>query len=218
MNYDNLSNNDDDLFAESTSSSTISNENISSSELNIDNLLSSLDVNLDNIDSMLFRARIVTTLIDTSNKFIYETNSYNRSIFNTLNSLTNGEFQYTLYAETLEESIFRRVLILEFLNSCTDQMDEKILSLLSKATNTTIDSKFINTYIVAMKNILVFSIDYNISVYHTLCEKINRQPIDFDIELNSHIVESYINSSSYINSVFTNIRKSLGFGTAIESN
>ncbi len=214
MNYDNLSNNDDDLFSDEPLSKPTEN---TASDLNIDNLLNSLDINLEDIDSMIFRAKVVTSLIDTSNAFIYETNSYNRSIFNTLNSLTNGQFQYSLYAETLEESIYRRIIILEFLNSCTDQLDEKILAFLSRATNANFDNRFVNTYLVAMKNILVFSIDYNIAIYHKLCEQISRQPIEFDLDTNSDMVSSYLGSSTYINNVFTNIKSSLGFGTKLES-
>lgn len=215
MNYDNLSSNDDDLFSDDNVS-TSSSETIDS-PINIDNLLSSLDVNLEEIDSMIFRSKVVTSLIDSSNSFIYETNSYNRTIFNTLNSLTNGQFQYTLYAETLEESIYRRLVILEFLNSCTEQLDEKMLAFLSKVTNAKFDNRFINTYLVSMKNILSFSIDYNVSIYHKLCELVGRQPIEFNLDLNSDMVTSYLGSSTYINNVFTNIKSSLGFGTKLES-
>lgn len=214
MNYDALSNNDDDLFSDNSSDNT--NQTFTS-DSGIDNLLNSLDINLEEVDSMLFRARIVTTLIDTANKFVYETNSYNRTIFNTLNSLTDGQFQYTLYAETLEEGIYRRLLVLDFLKSCTDEMDEKILALISKATSSNLDSRFINTYIVSMKNILEYSIDYNISIYNKICEQINRSPISFDIDNNFDLMHTYINPTSYINSVFTNIKKSLGFGIKLES-
>lgn len=213
MNYDEISSNDDDLFNEIPSSSFKSQ-----AEENIDTLLNSLNIDTDQVDAILFRAKVVTSLLDSSHSFIYETNSYNRAIFNTLNSLTNGQFQYNLYAETLEETIFRRLIILEFLDSCTDKMDENILSFISKVTKTTIDSRFINTYFNALKNILQFSIDYNVSLYHELCQSINRHPIDFDVNLDSDVVSSYISSNSYINNVFTNIRKSLGFGTNLESN
>lgn len=215
MDYNGLSSDDDDLFSENTTQEKTTF--VSDTETNLDNLISSLEINEDFINDILFRSRVIVSLLDTSNKFIYETNSYNRAIFNTLNSLTNNQFQYTLYAETLEESIYRRFIILEFLNSCIDTFDEEDLQTFSNIAKFNIDSKFINTYFASTRNILKFSISYNIDVYLKLCESINRQPIVFDFENVTDAAYDYIKTTSYINNIFTNIRSSLGFGTKLET-
>lgn len=217
MQYDNISSDDDDLFNDDVfSQSSSSSSSYSDDNFNVQNILKSLDISEEQLDTMILRARIVTTLIDSSCSFIYETNSFTRSIFNSLNSLTDNQFQFNLYIETLEESIIRRMIVLRFLNTCTEEMDESLINIISKATKSTIDARFLNTYIRSMRDMMAYAVDYNLAVYTKLCEQVNRVPIDFSIE-NSEMVDSYFNQGYYINNVFRNIRKSLGFGIKLES-
>lgn len=214
MSYSAFSDNDDDLFSESNFSDTNSNR-INTPNDEIKSLLESIDQkDLEKIDSMFFRSKVALTLFDGANSYVYDTfNSYNRSIFNTLNFLTNNQFQYNLYADVLEESITRRLIIKEFLEACVDNVDSEFLSKLSKVMNITIDEKFLATYFESFLDMLNFVIDDNISLYVKVCQQVNREPMSAILNKKpDEDINTIVSSNTYMNNVFHNIKHSLGHG------
>jgi len=207
--YSDISSNDDDLFDSSKSSSKTS-QHVNSLTDDLENLLK--DTSSSSIDSTIVRARLAHALYDTANGFIFTVDSYNRTVFNTLNFLTNNKFANDLYADVLEESIAKRIVVFDFISSVTTTANEKILQFLSKATSAKIDSFFFNTYISSVLEMLDFSINYNIEIYLKICSVLNRQPISAVVERKVDDLDSKIMSSSeYIAESFANIRRSLGF-------
>jgi hypothetical protein len=206
MSYSSFSDNDDDLFAEPSSS------NQSSFPQDIQSLLENVDSNIstDKISSILSNSNLVINLLDSSNSFVFQTTSHTRTTFNTLNYLTNNRFQYDMYADILEESLFRKFLILDFLHVCLKQVDESDYNLFNEITSLNIDRQFILTYFKSYYNLLDHSIEYNINLYKKLCALIDRAPLEniVDRNLNSDYF-SLISSNSYINDVFSNIKNTL---------
>lgn len=212
MSFSNINDNDDDLFSDQPSSTKRSTDSI------IDDIQSLIEktstADLEKIDSMIFRSKVAISLFDGSNSFIFGTTSYNRTIFNTLNYLTDNKFQYDLFADVLEESISRRIIILDFINVMISESDKELLNKFSQILNVQIDNKFIITYFGSMRKLLSYAIAKNTSLYISICEKLERQPL-------SHIISGQmdddlnhlLSSDSYINNVFTNIKKSFGHGT-----
>jgi len=169
-----------------------------------------MSFNINDNDDDLFNDS--STLSSSSDSSAY---SYNRSIFNTLNQLTDGSFQYNLYADVLEESIIRRLIILDFVDGIvfSDNDHERALEKIGKVLNINIDERFIRTDFVSFHRLLTSSIDYNIEVYKSVCSHINREPSSFVIEKNiSDASYMTLSSDSYINSIFSNMRRSFGFG------
>lgn len=214
MSYSAFSDNDDDLFSEPNFSDTNSNlTNTPSDE--IKSLLESIDSkDLEKIDSMFFRSKVALTLLDGANSYVYDTsNSYNRSIFNTLNFLTNNQFQYNLYADVLEESILRRLIIKDFLEACINNVDTSFLEKLSQLMNINIDDKFLATYFESFLDIMNFVVDDNIQLYVKVCQQANREPMTSIVEKKPDDHSSMIiSSNTYMNNVFLNIKHSLGHG------
>jgi hypothetical protein len=206
MSYSSFSDNDDDLFSEST----VSNQK--SFPQDIQSLIENVDSNISNdkVSSILSHSNIVINLLDSSNSFVFQTTSHTRTTFNTLNYLTNNKFQYDLYADILEESLFRKFLIFDFLNVCLKQLDESDYNIFNEITSLNIDRQFILTYFKSYHNLLDHSIEYNITLYKRLCTSIDRAPLEDIINrnLNSDYF-SLISSNSYINSVFSNIKDTL---------
>jgi len=210
MSYSSFSDNDDDLFQEDTVSENLSH----STPDDIKSLIESIDKKeFDNIDRMFFRSKVALTLFEGSNSYIYSTDSYNRTIFNTLNSLTDNQFQYNLYADVLEESIAKRIIIRDFLLACVDNTNDQFLKKLSEIVEVDIDQRFLDTYFFSFLEILNFVISQNIDLYTKVCTHISRQPlaqiVDSTFNEESTIL---ISSNSYINSVFKNIKHSFGYG------
>jgi len=217
MSFNHLSDNDDDLFSETSSippSIKLPNTN-NPSATSLDDfrsIIENADIDEEKIGSMLMRSKLALTLYESANSFIFQTNAYGRTTFNTLNSLTDGMFQYNLYADILEESIFRRMLILDFVNAITEQSDEDIFKKISEIFKIEMDERFVSTYFHSMRKILTFVIVDSIELYKKICAQSNREPSAALIEQNTNVAKDYLSSDLYINSIFANIRKSNGHG------
>jgi hypothetical protein len=207
--YSGISSNDDDLFAPSKSSSKANNH----SEALVDDLENFLKNNsTKEVTSTMFRTRLAHAIYDTSNNFIFGVDAFNRTVYNTLNFLTNNGFAYNLYADVLEESIAKRIVVYDFASTMTDSANKKILAFLSQKTNANLDTFFFNTYVASMLEMLDFSINYNIELYKTLCNHLNRQPIAALIDRDVNAIDPLVmDSSNYIIKSFSSIRKSMGF-------
>jgi hypothetical protein len=215
MSFNHLSDNDDDLFSETSSippSTNSSNTSSSSSFDDFRSIIENTDIDEEKIGSMLMRSKLALTLYESANTFIFEANSYARTNFNTLNSLTDGMFQYNLYCDVLEESIFRRMLILDFVNAITEQSDEDIFKKISELFKIEMDQRFVSTYFHSMRKILNFVILDNIDLYKKICAQCNREPSSSLIEQQTDVAKDYLSSDLYINKIFANIRKANGHG------
>ncbi|CAB4143789.1 hypothetical protein UFOVP784_240 [uncultured Caudovirales phage] len=211
MYSDFLSDNDDDLFE--SKPQTGSKPKSGSAPLT-DSIFKDVE-NLLSIEkeskSMVFKSKLANTLYETCNNYIFEVNSYNRSIFDALNIVTQGSFQYQLYADVLEESIARRLVMREFIGSLHRAADTNILEFLSKRMNISIDSQFFTTYIVSMQEMMDHAIDYNIGIYIKVCEKIGRTPLSVILDKDTSQTDMIVSQSgSYINKSFAYIRHELG--------
>lgn len=213
MSYSSFSDNDDDLFNDAPPSSSTNFSTRTPDD--IQSLLESVDgKDLSSVSSMLFRSKVALTLFDSANSYVYDSNAYNRTIFNTLNYLTNNEFQYHLYADVLEETIVRRVIIRDFLSACVNQTSDDLLRKLAQIVNVDMDKKFIVTYFESSLGIMNFAIQQNIELYTKVCAHVNREPFSFVIDNNidSEDVMTLVSPNSYINNVFSNIKNSFGYG------
>jgi hypothetical protein len=212
MYSDFLSDNDDDLFEPKPQTA---NKPKSSAAPSVDSIFkdveSLLSTEKQSYNSFIFKSKLANTLYEACNDYINELNSYNRSIFDALNSITQGLFQYQFYADTLEESIARRLVMREFVGSLNKSADSNILGYLSDRMKITIDTQFFNTYVVSLLEMLEHAIDYNTSIYIKVCEKINRTPMPSILAKDTSQTDMLVSQSgSYINKKFAYIRQELG--------
>ena len=212
MYSDFLSDNDDDLFEPKPQTpskpKSPSTPSVDSVFKDVEHLLAT---EKQTYDSVIFRSKLANTLYEACNDYINELNSYNRSIFDALNTLTQGTFKYQLYADTLEESIARRLIMREFIGSLNKSADSNILSYLSTRMKINIDTQFFNTYVVSLLEMLEHAIDYNTSIYVKVCEKINRTPMPSILAKDTSQTDMLVSQSgSYINKNFAYIRQELG--------
>lgn len=213
MSFSNFSDNDDDLFSESSSQSENSKSNFFTDQ--IKNILDSNDV--DNaidpnlLKNIFLRARMANSLYDTSNDFIFSNTSYNRTVFNTFNFLTDNRFQYDLLADVLEESITRRVVVLDLVNTIVTQANSTVLEAITNSFGIELNSSYLNTYFNSFISVMEFVIEDNINLYKSICDKINRPCLQALLDKDVEHFQNLIYSDVYINNVFDNIRKDLGF-------
>ena len=215
MSFNHLSDNDDDLFNETSSIPSSPKSSTSSTSSSFDDfrsIIENTDIDEEKIGSMLMRSKLALTLYESANTFIYSTTTYTRTTFNTLNSLTDGKFQYNLYCDTLEESIFRRFLILDFVNILVEQSDQDIFVKMSEIFKMHIDQKFISTYFVSMQKIMNFVIADSIELYKKLCAECGREPASAILDQRSEEAKDYLSADLYINKIFKNIKNNAGHG------
>lgn len=206
MSYSSFSDNDDDLFDETiTSSQNFSSNSSTNDEIN--SLIKSIDIDdISQIDQMFKRSKIALALYNGSSSFIFSTDSYNKTIFNTLNYLTNNQFQYHLYADLLEESIAKRIVLLRFSKDIVEETSENSLKKIKEFLEVEIDSNFITTYFTSFSKVMTFVIDHNINIYTQLCQEIGREPISQIVEKDfSNVLSTIVSSDNYINNIFNNI-------------
>ena len=122
--HPNFSSNDDDLFAP-TSEPTKKESSFVNREDIIDNLIK--NAYEGDMEATLIRAHLAHLIYDTASNFIFDVNSANRTVFNTLNSLTNNMFSYNVYIDVLEESISKRIVIYDFISTVGDADNQEII-------------------------------------------------------------------------------------------
>jgi hypothetical protein len=160
----------------------------------------------------MLRTGVITSFYEVTNRFIFESDSLNRSIFNALNKLSDGKYASDLYADILEESVAKRFAIIEFLNAIITADNTKSFELAAKHLNITLNDSFIRIYFGSMHKVMTHSINRNIDIYEKLCEQINRVPMKAIIDKDySNIDVRSFSSNAYINQSFQSIRESLGF-------
>lgn len=207
--YSNISSNDDDLFSGSQNEPKKEKRSGILSE-DLENLLK--DNSDTKSDSTVLKARLAIALYDTAGSFVSSSDSSDRTLFNTLNALTDNRFAYDLYADQLEESISKRLVIYDFTTSLQSDKSKKLLEQISRFLKTQIDSFFFTTYMTSFVELLDHTISYNTAVYVAVCNHINRPPLDYIINRNVDEVDNkLIESIEYVNNSFASIRDSLGF-------
>jgi hypothetical protein len=207
-----LSDNDDDLFEPKPQTAP---KQRSSTQPSVDSIFKDVEQLLssekESPNSFIFRSKLANALYESCNNYINELNSLNRSIFDALNIVTQGSFQYQVYADALEEAISRRLVMREFIGSLNKAADTNILTYLSSKMKINIDTKFFNTYLVSMLEMMDHVIDYNISIYIKVCEKIGRTPLPAILNKDNSQTDMLVSQSgSYINKSFAYIRNELG--------
>lgn len=216
MYNNSFSDSDDDLFEESTQvapnpfiNNTSSNYSSDSKDNSTSDKIKSLLDSMPEIDgdfkSLIFRSKLAITFYNGASQFTSNKTSFDRTVFNTLNTLTNGQFQYQLYADQLEEVIVRRTVILDFVEAMIEEADNKALSKLSEMLKINIDSKFINTYFASLAVVMNFTINDQIELYNKVCSFINRTPLDFTNRLDFIEVSDVTNAGKYISTSFISI-------------
>lgn len=207
--HSDISSNDDDLFSPSKSSSK--KEHTNSLADDVERILK--ETSDGKIDSTLVRARLAHALYDTASNFVFNVDSHQRTLFNALNTLTNNTYAYNFYADVLEESIAKRMVVYDFLGSVkSSASNTKILSFLANKMDINVDSFFFNTYVHSMYEMLDFIINYNISLYLKICEYLNRTPVHSIVNRDVDSLDPKImNSDDYIINSFSSIRKSFGY-------
>lgn len=205
-----LSGNDDDLFQKPSNPKPDSSSNFDSL---IKELEDSLKLDKDQFyTDVNFKSKLFNALVDSTNVYINNITSFDRTTFDTLNTLTNGLYSRQLYANVLEEAIARKLLIHDFLTVFVSNKNDKIIKFLSQKMNVNIDSRFYEIYVSSMLEMLDTIINYNISMYVSLCEKINKTPIQNILDRDINDIDFAIFSSdTYINTHFSVIRSEMGF-------
>ncbi len=205
-----ISNNDDDLFdKDSSSQESIKSTNDIFKE--IEDILSKSSENFS-INHAEIKSKLVNSFNDSANRYIFNNDSFNRSIFDQLNSITNGLFAYRVYADILEESLSRRFVIVDFLRLLASDDKDNIMDFLTRKINIKTDKNFINTYIISTQEILDYVIRYNIEIYVNVCQKIERTPLESIVNRDIENTDlTLLSSDEYINKYFSIIRKEIGF-------
>jgi hypothetical protein len=218
--FNNFSDNDDDLFEDSpvASANPFINNTASSNTINpatdgIQNLLDNLSSeDLSGLKSFFLRSKVAIKLFESANHFIYSNTSLIRSVFDSLNLITNGVFQYHFYLNSLEETIIRRSVFKEFLETLIAESSQEIFEQLSKNLGLQLDKRFIMTYFESTLSIMNFTLADTKELYLAVCSKVERTPMDFEQVLNSPQIDSVVNGPSYVNNVFASIRSEFNFG------
>lgn len=211
MYNDFLSQNDDDLFSDSNSTEKQSSKPTDNLFKEIEELLSKTS-DKDFFSQIDMRSKIVNSFNDSANRYIYSTDSYNRSLFDELNNITNGSFAYRVYADILEESLTRRLVVFDFLKLLASAKDKRLMKFLTKSLHLVIDEHFVKTYIISSQEMLDYIIRYNIDIYINVCQKIQRTPQQAILDRNLDDIDlSLINSDEYINKYFSVLRVQMGF-------
>lgn len=220
MYNSNISDNDDDLFAPKQSENTSTSSKTSSSfSPNIDSLTKELEDLFQEGKSSFFnqlnvKSKFVAFLNHTSHTFLLNISSGQRTIFNALNHMTGGVFGKNYYADYLEEIIARSILIHNFLfviSSADKNEYSRVLDLLSKKMKIDFDADFIQMHIIPFVEILDYKIEYNISIYTTLCSQLDRTPLDCLVSRTiSGIDSSLLDYDHYALKYFASIRSEIG--------
>jgi len=207
-----ISQSDDDLF-EDTSKQVRQESSAPTEELlkGIEELLSK-DSQQTYASQLHLQSRLINSINDSANRYVHmNENAFQRSIFDQLNLLTNGVFAYRVYADVLEESIIKRVIVFDFLKIVAS-LDEDFKNVLNDDLKNVFNEHMIKTYVVSMQEILDYAIRYQIDVYKVVCQKIERTPqkfvVDRDIESVDLNILSYEN---YVNKYFSILRLEMGF-------
>jgi hypothetical protein len=214
-----ISSNDDDLFNKEEKPKDNSSTINSLSDLT-KTLEDAFEKETSYFVAIKFKNKIFSSLISSADEYINNTGAHNRSIFDVLNKLTNGEFGRTLYADILEEQIVRKIVVHSFFSDIYSLKDKDLASevsdsiKLSKFVNIICSDDFFQTYILSMTEMLDHSIAYNIDTYIRLCESINRTPIEDIVTrniLSSDNLSPLTNFDTYLDKQFSAIRIQLGF-------
>jgi hypothetical protein len=209
-----LFDNDDDLFSSSYSQSSSTTNTPSDFDTFIEQTKEIIDSKNTNTTQFVIRTGIVTSLYEICNNFIFSNESSTKTIFDTLNRLTNNNFELQLYSDVLENSILKRFSIKQFLESILS--DETISVVKNNSSNFKIDvdESFFFIYFGSMLKLMNHSIERNIQIYEKLCAQISKDPLKQIIERDYHFSDSFIfNPIQKIDSSFTAIKQSLGFNT-----
>jgi len=209
----NVNDNDDDLFHDS-SFDTESKP----ADVDIDSFIDRTKENSDstylNSKNFMFRASLSTTLYEACARFIFQTDSLNRTIFDHLNAQTNGTFARELYANVLEESLIKRFTIKSFLETILDETNSENIRVIANDLKVDINPQFINIYFGSLIKIMNHAINRSIDIYEKLCVQINRSPVQQIVDRDySYFDYTALSSSMHIAQSFDSIKKSLGFNT-----
>lgn len=212
-----ISDNDDDLFApkqetSSTSSTTNFTPNVDSLTKELEDLFDKNKSSFSN--QIIFKAKLFSFINQSSSSFLTSLDSGSRSLFNMLNEITAGTFGKRYYADVLEETISRTMLIHHFFHlimTSTSDEHKKVFEFLSNKLNVQLDSHFFTTYVSSFMEVMDFKIEYNTSIYLSLCAQIERTPLDYIVNRTvSQIDSALINYDLYIEKYFLSIRSELG--------
>jgi hypothetical protein len=211
MYNDFLSQNDDDLFSNINSSDKQSSKQADNVFKEIEELLSKTSEK-DFFNEVELRSKLVNSFNDSANRYIFSTDSFNRSLFDQLNILTNGLFTYRVYADLLEESLVKRLVIFNFLKLVASSTDDRLMNFITKKMRITFDEHFVKTYINSAQELLDYAIRYNIEIYTNVCQKIQRTPQQALLDRRVDDVDlSLVHSDQYINKYFSVLRTEMGF-------
>jgi len=219
------SDNDDDLFEESTNSSTDSSSfhdlfahsNYSSDTFSNSFVESTKDIlSPKSIDSDQFRYRtgIVTSFYEVCNRFSFANDNFLRVEYDYLNSISNNHFSKLLYFAFLEESIIKRFSIQNFLRVVIETDNSKVFKEAAEQLKINVDDFFIRVYFGSIYKLLNHAIDRNIAIYEKLCTELQRPPMQAILDKNYDSLDiTFESPSSYILRSFDSIKESLGFKT-----
>lgn len=207
-----ISQSDDDLF-ESTSKPVRQETSAPTEELlkGIEELLSK-DSQQNYVSHLHLQSRLINSINDSANRYVHmNENAFERSIFDQLNLLTNGAFAYRVYADVLEESIIKRMVVFDFLKIVAS-LDEEFKNVLNDDLKKIFNEHMIRTYIVSMQELLDYAIRYQIDVYKAVCQKIERTPQKFVVDRDIESVDlNILNYENYLSKYFSILRLEMGF-------
>jgi hypothetical protein len=205
--------NDDDLFSDHSSQKQNNNSSTDFDSF-IEQTKEIIDSKNMSTTQFVIRTGMMTAFYELCNNFIFENESFGRTLFSTINRITDNQFQFELYADVLEESILKRFSIKQFLESVLSEETISTIENNSFELKIEIDKLYMNNYFGSMLKIMNHSIERNIQIYEKLCLTINRTPIKQIVDRDYYFVDSFsFNVKDQINSSFSSIKQSLGFNT-----
>jgi len=210
----NIDDNDDDLFDQSSTSSSETKALETDIDSFIDKTKENIDFKGDSVSNFVFRTGLSTTLYEACARFVFKSDSLSRTMFDFLNNQTNGRFAQELYANLLEDSLMKRFAIKSFLQEIIDEKNIENIQIVNEKLKVEISPEYFNIYFGSLIKIMNHAINRNIEIYEKLCKEIDRAPIQQIVDRDYTYYDPFIaNSTFHISSAFDSIKNSLGFDT-----
>lgn len=189
-NYDDdvFSQSDEDLFQENTSVSQNLSDHLKSAHgIDVDISAIDTDIDIDNPDSNIIRAKICIALNEASGHWAQHAHSaaFTRTSQQIADELTNGRYSKVNYYYTIEGKIIQRKVIVELLKAMRE-VDSKDAKFLRDTFKINTDYVFIDVYINHLMNMMNYFIQHHSRIYLAMAKDLGLIPQDEIANLNEH--------------------------------
>lgn len=185
-NYDDdiFSQSDDDLFQDNTNVSQNLSDHLKSAH-GIDVDIS--DIELDNPDSNIIRAKICISLNEASGHWIQHAHAaaFTRTSQQVADELTNGRYSKLNYYYLIEGRIIQRKIILELLKAMRE-IDSSDIKFLRDTFKINTDYVFVDVYINHLMNMMSYFIEHHTKIYLAMAKDLGLEPEQNIVDSTNH--------------------------------